>query len=44
MGGPEAAHKAMALWRRAYRMCPQLEETGWHSHDGGQNWSKGADR
>ena len=31
---------AMKLWRAAYKVCPQLEEPGYQSNDGGQTWSQ----
>ena len=37
------AMEAMALWRRAYRMCPQLEEVPYLSQDGGRSWTRGGD-
>jgi hypothetical protein len=32
--------EAMQLWRRAFSLCPQLEEAPWLSQDGGATWSR----
>eukprot|EP01045_Picozoa_sp_COSAG04_P033740 COSAG04_NODE_7101_length_1191_cov_2.307692_1_plen_122_part_00 len=32
--------EAMELWRKSFKVCPQLEEASYISHDRGASWQK----